>query len=65
MLETLNPPERLAFVLHDMFDEIATILDRSPEAASQLAIRAGRIVEFDILADPVRIADLDLSVLGP
>src|SRR5947209_13468509 len=34
VLETLSPPERLAFVLHDMFavpfDEIATIVDRSP-----------------------------------
>src|SRR3954466_10410794 len=34
VLETLSPPERLAFVLHDMFglpfDEIASILDRTP-----------------------------------
>jgi RNA polymerase sigma-70 factor (ECF subfamily) len=44
VLETLSPPERLAFVLHDMFampfDEIAPIVDRSPEAARQLASRA-------------------------
>src|ERR1700738_2637533 len=37
VLETLTPPERLAFVLHDMFgvhfDEIAGIVDRSPDAA--------------------------------
>jgi RNA polymerase sigma-70 factor (ECF subfamily) len=37
VLETLSPPERLAFVLHDIFgvpfDEIARIVDRSPEAA--------------------------------
>src|SRR5918999_3681858 len=48
VLETLNPAERLAFVLHDMFavpfDEIATIVDRSPEAARQLASRARRRV---------------------
>ena len=41
VLETLTPAERLAFVLHDMFavpfDEIAPIVDRSPEAARQLA----------------------------
>ena len=49
MLETLTPAERLAFVLHDMFavpfDEIAPIVDRSPEAARQLASRARRRVQ--------------------
>jgi RNA polymerase sigma-70 factor (ECF subfamily) len=48
VLETLTPTERLAFVLHDMmgvpFDEIAPIVDRSPEAARQLASRARRRV---------------------
>src|SRR5688572_26923125 len=48
VLETLSPPERLAFVLHDMFDlpfdEIGAIVDRSPEAARQLASRARRRV---------------------
>src|SRR5918996_5431664 len=48
VLDTLTPPERLAFVLHDMFgvpfDEIASIVDRSPEAARQLASRARRRV---------------------
>jgi RNA polymerase sigma factor (sigma-70 family) len=48
VLETLAPPERLAFVLHDMFavpfDEIAAIVDRSPEATRQLASRARRRV---------------------
>src|ERR671931_1298761 len=48
VLETLAPAERLAFVLHDMFalsfDEIAAIVDRSPEAARQLASRARRRV---------------------
>jgi RNA polymerase sigma-70 factor, ECF subfamily len=48
VLETLAPAERLAFVLHDMFgvpfDEIAPIVDRSPDAARQLASRARRRV---------------------
>jgi RNA polymerase sigma-70 factor (ECF subfamily) len=48
VLDTLAPPERLAFVLHDMFgipfDEIAPIVDRSPEATRQLASRARRRV---------------------
>jgi RNA polymerase sigma factor (sigma-70 family) len=48
VLETLTPPERLAFVLHDTFavsfEEIAVILDRSPAAARQLASRARRRV---------------------
>src|SRR4051812_15836418 len=49
VLETLTPAERLAFVLHDLFDvpfdEIAPILDRSPAAARQLASRARRRVQ--------------------
>lgn len=49
VLETLSPAERLAFVLHDMFDvsfdEIARIVDRSPAAARQLASRARRRVQ--------------------
>jgi RNA polymerase sigma factor (sigma-70 family) len=48
VLETLNPAERLAFVLHDMFDlpfdDIASIVERSPEATRQLASRARRRV---------------------
>jgi len=48
VLETLTPPERLAFVLHDMFgvpfEQIASLLDRSPQAARQLASRARRRV---------------------
>jgi RNA polymerase sigma factor (sigma-70 family) len=51
VLETLNPAERLAFVLHDIFalpfDEIAPIVDRSPEAARQLASRARRRVRAE------------------
>ncbi|MEU4352075.1 sigma-70 family RNA polymerase sigma factor [Streptomyces sp. NPDC023838] len=49
VLETLDPAERLAFVLHDMFavpfEEIAPIVDRSPAAARQLASRARRRVQ--------------------
>jgi RNA polymerase sigma-70 factor (ECF subfamily) len=59
VLETLTPPERLAFVLHDMFavpfDEIAPIIERSPEAARQLASRARRRVQG---AAPAADADL-------
>jgi RNA polymerase sigma-70 factor (ECF subfamily) len=48
VLETLSPTERLAFVLHDMFgvpfEEIASIVGRSPGAARQLASRARRRV---------------------
>ncbi len=49
VLETLAPAERTAFVLHDLFgvpfEEIATIVDRSPMAARQLASRARRRVQ--------------------
>jgi RNA polymerase sigma factor (sigma-70 family) len=48
VLETLDPAERLALVLHDMFavpfDEISQIVGRSPEATRQLASRARRLV---------------------
>jgi RNA polymerase sigma factor (sigma-70 family) len=51
VLDTLSPPERLAFVLHDIFavpfNEIAPIVDRSPEAARQLASRARRRVRAE------------------
>ena len=60
VLETLPPSERMAFVLHDMFgvsfDEIATIVDRSPAAARQLASRARRRVRGTA---PVPDQDLD------
>jgi RNA polymerase sigma factor (sigma-70 family) len=60
VLETLSPSERLAFVLHDIFavpfDEIAPIVDRSPEAARQLASRARRRIQAEnTVPDP----DLD------
>jgi RNA polymerase sigma factor (sigma-70 family) len=48
VLDSLSPPERLAFVLHDVFgvpfSEIARVLDRSEPAAQQLASRARRRV---------------------
>jgi RNA polymerase sigma factor (sigma-70 family) len=59
VLETLAPAERLAFVLHDMFDlpfdEIAPIIERSSTAARQLASRARRRLQG---AAPVPDADL-------
>ena len=49
VLETLAPVERVAFVLHDMFDvpfgEIASIINRTPAATRQLASRARRRVQ--------------------
>ncbi|HZC90386.1 MAG TPA: sigma-70 family RNA polymerase sigma factor [Mycobacterium sp.] len=46
ILDTLPPAERLAFVLHDVFavpfDQIAPIVERSPEATRKLASRARR-----------------------
>jgi len=49
VLQTLAPAERLAFVLHDLFgvpfDDIATIIGRSPAATRQLASRARRRVQ--------------------
>src|ERR687889_564134 len=49
VLETLEPAERLAFVLHDVFavpfEDIALIVDRSPAGARQLASRARRRVQ--------------------
>lgn len=61
VLETLDPAERLAFVLHDMFDlpfdEIAQMVGRSPTAARQLASRARRRVQ----GASVQPADRDLA----
>ncbi|MBS1879852.1 MAG: RNA polymerase sigma factor SigJ [Actinobacteria bacterium] len=59
VLETLPPAERLAFVLHDMFavpfDEIAPIVERSPDATRQLASRGRRRVRGAVpIADPDR-----------
>jgi RNA polymerase sigma-70 factor (ECF subfamily) len=55
VLETLTPAERVAFVLHDVFDlpfdEIAPIVGRSPIAARQLASRARRRVQRSAVPD--------------
>jgi RNA polymerase sigma-70 factor (ECF subfamily) len=60
VLDTLSPPERLAFVLHDIFavpfDEIASIVDRSPDAARQLASRARRRIRAENA-----VPDVDLN----
>jgi RNA polymerase sigma factor (sigma-70 family) len=60
ILQTLEPGERLAFVLHDMFavpfDEIAPIVGRTPAAARQLASRARRRVQ-----GAVPVPDPDLA----
>jgi RNA polymerase sigma-70 factor (ECF subfamily) len=61
VLESLTPPERLAFVLHDVFgvpfDEIAPVVERSPAATRQLASRARRRVRAEA-PEP----DADLAV---
>jgi RNA polymerase sigma-70 factor (ECF subfamily) len=59
VLDRLTPAERLAFVLHDLFampfEEIATIVGRSPTATRQLASRARRRVRGgDETAEPAR-----------
>jgi RNA polymerase sigma factor (sigma-70 family) len=60
VLETLAPAERLAFVLHDMFgvpfDDIAPIVDRSSDAARQLASRARRRVRGAAVPSEVDLA---------
>lgn len=61
VLDTLDPAERLAFVLHDMFQlpfaEIAPMVDRSPSATRQLASRARRRIKGAARATP----DADLA----
>lgn len=59
VLETLTPAERVAFVLHDMFgvpfDDIAPIVDKSPQATRQLASRARRRVRAQPTASDVDV----------
>jgi RNA polymerase sigma factor (sigma-70 family) len=59
VLDTLPPAERLAFVLHDVFtvpfDQIAPIVERTPEATRKLASRARRRIQQ---ADPIPDGDL-------
>lgn len=73
VLDRLEPAERLAFVLHDMFavpfDEIATIVGRTPAATRQLASRARRRVQGPAaipnahLAEHRRVVDMFLTAL--
>jgi RNA polymerase sigma factor (sigma-70 family) len=72
VLDTLSPPERVAFVLHDMFavpfEEIAPIVRRSPDAARQLASRARRRVRAtpgpDAESDRVRQREVVAAFLA-
>jgi len=61
VLHTLSPPERLALVLHDMFDvpfsDIGPIVGRSPNAAAQLASRARRRVRGQTPSPATDLAD--------
>jgi RNA polymerase sigma-70 factor, ECF subfamily len=61
VLDTLSPAERLAFVLHDMFElpfeEIAPMIERTPAAARQLASRARRRVKGADIHEP----DMDVD----
>jgi RNA polymerase sigma-70 factor (ECF subfamily) len=64
VLETLTPAERLAYVLHDVFavpfEQIAPIVERSPEATRQLASRARRRIRGEHTnLDAASDADLD------
>src|SRR5262249_11608317 len=71
VLETLSPGERVAFVLHDMFDlsfdEIAPMVGRSATAARQLASRARRRVQGASggPADPTRQREIGKAFLAP
>ena len=70
VLETLSPGERVAFVLHDMFDlsfdEIAPMVGRSATAARQLASRARRRVQgaSGAPADPTRQREIVKAFLA-
>jgi predicted RNA polymerase sigma factor len=67
VLETLGPAERVAFVLHDIFampfEEIAPIVERTPDAARQLASRARRHVQ-ERKTTPDGNVEVQLSVVA-
>jgi hypothetical protein len=67
VLDTLSPAERLAFVLHDMFDlpfgEIGPMIGRTPQATRQLASRARRRVRGAEIAAPERDLARQRSVI--
>jgi RNA polymerase sigma-70 factor (ECF subfamily) len=60
VLDTLSPAERIAFVLHDLFtiafDDIASIIQRTPEATRQLASRARRRVRGEPAVSPADLS---------
>jgi RNA polymerase sigma-70 factor (ECF subfamily) len=66
VLDRLNPPERISFVLHDLFDvpfeEIARITGRTPEATRQLASRARRRVRGATTHDQRELAEQQVVV---
>lgn len=66
VMETLAPAERVAFVLHDIFDlsfeQIASIVQRTPEAARQLASRGRRRVQARH-SEPDAAADVQRQVV--
>ena len=61
VLDRLSPAQRVAFVLHDAFampfDEIAGLLNRTPDAAKKLASRARSRLHSDAVAEPRRTAE--------
>jgi len=61
VLDTLTPPERLAFVLHDIFampfEEIAPVLDRTESAVRKLASRARRRVQGTSITKPLDLTE--------
>jgi RNA polymerase sigma factor (sigma-70 family) len=64
VLDTLTPAERLAFVLHDIFelpfDQIAPIIDRTPQATRQIASRARRRLRVTVTPDTDLAAQWEL-----
>jgi RNA polymerase sigma factor (sigma-70 family) len=69
VLETLPPAERVAFVLHDIFDmpfeKVASIVDKTPDAARQLASRARRRVrDRNAIPDEPNAFDTQRSVVS-
>lgn len=71
VLDQLSPPERVAFVLHDVFglpfDRLASVLERSPEAARKLASRARQRVHDAVPPgghDPVEAREVTEAFLA-
>jgi RNA polymerase sigma-70 factor, ECF subfamily len=67
VLDQLSPPERAAFLLHDVFgipfDRIAEIVGRTPAACRQLASRARRSIRETDPAAPIRPPDPELHAV--